>query len=94
MIKIVAQFFVRDGKLDEVLPLISELVKKTNEEKGCIAYDSFQNAKDKNHLFIIEEWESQAVLDIHSSSAHFTSLVPQISNLCSNPPIVDSLNKV
>lgn len=85
MVNIVAQFFIQEGKLEEALKVITELVEKTRQEAGCIKYEVYQDDKDSNHLILLEEWESQAILDKHSASDHFKALVPKIGELSGKP---------
>jgi len=94
MVRVVAQFFFQEGKADEALVLIKELVAETKKEAGCISYDAFTDMGDKNHVFIIECWESQEVLDIHSNSKHFTTLVPQIAAFSAKPPVIEKIELV
>ena len=94
MIKIIAEFFVKPEAVDDALTLAKELVYETQKEIGCIAYNLFTDNADNTHIVIIEEWESQEVLDIHSASAHFSRLVPAIAALCQKAPSVISYTKV
>lgn len=84
MIKIVAQFFIKENEIENVLELCKPLVEETRKEAGCIKYEACQNNNDKNHLVILEEWENQEYLDMHSNSDHFKKYVPQIVALSEN----------
>ena len=55
-----------------------ELVKKSLNDKGCVAYDVFESATRDNVIMICETWENEECLDAHMKSEHFTTLVPQI----------------
>jgi len=94
MIKIIAEFFVKTESVDEAERLAKELVAETVKEAGCIAYNLFADNADNTHIVIIEEWESQEALDIHSASAHFSRLVPAIANLCEKEPSVRAYTKL
>lgn len=78
MIKIVAKNFIKEDKIDEVLEHMKELVSITVKEEGCIAYELYQDEKDKSILTMIEEWESKEALNKHMSSEHFKRIVPII----------------
>ncbi len=41
MLKLVAEDFIQVDQIDLVLPLYLELVEKTKQEQGCLAYDLF-----------------------------------------------------
>lgn len=88
MIRVIASFQVKPEQTAKAIGLATELVKETREEKGCAQYVLVQAAGDPNRLVILEGWESEADLNVHSASAHFTRLVPQLAQLCEYPPAV------
>eukprot|EP00522_Entomoneis_paludosa_P012951 CAMPEP_0172445528 /NCGR_PEP_ID=MMETSP1065-20121228/5342_1 /TAXON_ID=265537 /ORGANISM="Amphiprora paludosa, Strain CCMP125" /LENGTH=811 /DNA_ID=CAMNT_0013196399 /DNA_START=36 /DNA_END=2471 /DNA_ORIENTATION=- len=63
-------------KQEEWLSMATELATGTWKEDGCISYE-FVKSKDKSDRFVIvEEWESQAKLNAHFATPHFTKFVP------------------
>ena len=81
MIKVIAKSIFKDNYVENALHLYDELVVKTRQENGCISYELFQDVNNKNILCIIEEWESEAHLDAHKKTEHFTRIVPLISEI-------------
>jgi quinol monooxygenase YgiN len=81
MIQIVARNTVQEGKKEEFLALVKELVEKSRAEEGNIYYDLWEDIKDPNVLTFIEEWKDQEAINIHNASEHFTRIVPQIGRL-------------
>lgn len=79
MLKVIAQDFIKPEFVDAVMPLYRELVEKTRQEEGCVAYDLFIDQKDSGHFVFIEEWPDRAALDVHCQTEHFTRLVPLIN---------------
>lgn len=82
MISIVAKFNVQVDKKDEFLALAKELVVKSNQEEGCIAYEINQNLEDSSVFAMLEQWKDEAAIDAHNNSDHFKAIVPQLSGLC------------
>lgn len=78
MLKLIAEDFIQIDKIDLVLPLYQELVEKTKQEQGCVAYDLYHDLRNVGHFVFIEEWVDRAALDAHVQSAHFQRLVPLI----------------
>ena len=70
MIRVVAHFKPKPGKLEEAWQLLSGFTAPTRQEKGCVFYDLHENSADPEDLTFIEEWESEADLDAHGESAH------------------------
>ena len=81
MISIIAKFTVAEGKNDEFIALAQDLVTKSGEEAGCIAYILNQRVNDEQVYLMIEQWQDQAAIDAHNVSEHFTTIVPHILDL-------------
>ena len=70
MIRVVAHFRPKPGKLEEARTLLLDFTVPTRAEKGCVFYDLHENPTDPEDLTFIEEWESAEDLDAHAQSAH------------------------
>ena len=81
MIRLNCFIQVEESKRVQVLALAKELVAASLNDEGCIAYDIFESSTRRDVMMICETWKDAASLDVHSKSAHFTTLVPQIQNL-------------
>lgn len=78
ILKLIAEDFIQVDKIDVVLPLYQELVEKSKQETGCIAYNLFHDLRNPGHFIFIEEWVDRAALDVHIQTEHFQRLVTQI----------------
>lgn len=78
MISIVAKFVVNPDKEKEFLALTKELVKASNEEKGCVEYGLHKDVNKEHTWCMLEKWKDQDTIDEHNSSKHYTSIVPQL----------------
>lgn len=94
MVKVIAHFYLNEGKADEAVKLAGELVEKTRKEDGCLQYDVVVQNDAPDHLVVLETWQSPEVLDIHSATEHFTRIVPQLAQLCAQPPKVEQYTQV
>ena len=92
MVRVIAVFQLKSECVDEAVRLAGELVTQTRKEKGCIQYDLIQSDVHPSKVVVLENWETQADLDVHSASEHFTRLVPAIAELCTQPPDVESFS--
>ena len=81
MISIVAKFIVNSGQEDKFLNLLNELSVASTTEKGCIEYILHKDVDKERTFCIIEKWKDQAAIDKHNNSPHFTSIVPQITEI-------------
>ncbi|MDR2296187.1 MAG: antibiotic biosynthesis monooxygenase [Clostridiales Family XIII bacterium] len=85
MIHVIASMRVKEGALEQLLPIVRRLVAETVKEDGCKRYECTKDLRDDGHLLMLETWESQAHLDAHMQSAHFKALSPQMDAFCTAP---------
>ncbi len=78
-IRINCLFKVAPEDIDKIVKLGQELVAASRKDAGVIDYDIYQSQMDPTQLMIFETWKDQASLDVHSNSAHFTRIVPQLA---------------
>ena len=62
----------------EVVETAKELVAKSLNDAGCVAYYIFESATRPDVLMICETWKDAASLAAHEKAPHFVSLVPKI----------------
>ena len=79
MIRLNCFFQAKPGKYNQALDAAIALVAESQKQEGCIAYDVFESGTRKDVFMICETWANQEVLDAHSASAPFQTLVPQIT---------------
>lgn len=70
-IHIIAEMKVDPDNRAELLSHLQNLVKKSRAEAGNISYDLMEDLDDPSHLFIMENWQSQAAIEAHNASPHF-----------------------
>ncbi len=87
MIRINAFFQVKEGANEQFLAAIGPLVEASQKEEGCIAYDLFASTSRPDVYLMCETWADQAAIDAHNASAHFTTIVPQVGEFCSDKKI-------
>lgn len=73
--------FISTENRDAFLEIAKELVAASQKEEGCIAYDIFESSTRPEVLMFCETWASDAALTAHEATAHFTSLVPKLTEL-------------
>ncbi len=81
MIRLNVFIEVAQENREEVLSLAKKLAEASLNDGGCLAYDVFESATRPEVLMICETWKDGASLAMHSRSAHFTTLVPEMEKL-------------
>ena len=94
MLKVIAEFFIKEEAIDLVIPYFKQLVDETRKEPLCISYELCVDQSDKSHFIFIEQWPDQNALDTHSASAHFQKLVPLIVAHQKQDPRIISMNEL
>ena len=75
-------YTLKDGvSTDSVKAIADSLVAASRLDAGCISYDFFESTTTPGEYMIIETWENDSLLDIHSKAPHFTKYVPQLQEL-------------
>ena len=88
MVKVVAEKYIDEDKLQAFMTLAQEMIELTRKEDGCIEYNIFQDEKDPRHYSYIESWASREHLERHFESEHFKRLVPLLGDLSEAGPVV------
>ncbi|WP_394726797.1 putative quinol monooxygenase [Altererythrobacter sp. GH1-8] len=66
---------------------IAEVVRKSREEPGCLAYSLARDVADPDLFILYERWESQEAFDAHFASPHvqeFAKLVKTFGKVDTN----------
>jgi quinol monooxygenase YgiN len=81
MVRVVAKNFIKPENIEAARPLFKKLIAATRKETGCIEYRLFTNSDQPGLFVFIEEWKTQAALDKHMKSEHFTTIIPELNKL-------------
>ena len=72
---IFAKWRVKEGELNVVLNLLSEVAIKSKTESGNLFYKVHQSNTDPDVIILFEGYEDDAAVAAHRSSEHFQALV-------------------
>jgi len=70
-----AKWHVKDGHLDTVINLLTEVVRESRKEEGNLFYDVNQSNSDSNTLILLEGYVDEDALAAHRASSHFQAVV-------------------
>ena len=82
MIYVVAHNFVKPECLDAFKALSLELITGSRQEAGNCFYDLNTDSVDPYRLTFIEGWKSGEALEAHQQTPHFTTILPQLKEMC------------
>ena len=94
MVKVIAEFFIKEEAITTAIEKAEPAVKSTREEFGNITYEVFTDVKEPLHLVFVEEWKSQEALQEHMNTEHFKQFMEAITPLQTKEPVINLYSKV
>ncbi len=70
MLLIVGTVRVPPENLAEARPIMSDMVRQSRAEDGCLAYSYAEDLFDPGLIHVRELWRDTAALDAHFASSH------------------------
>lgn len=58
-----------------------KLVEASRQDAGCLSYDFLESTTVPGEFMVIETWENDSMLNIHSQAPHFLEYVPQLKSI-------------
>jgi quinol monooxygenase YgiN len=77
-----AKIFVKEFKTDEFIGCIRALLTEFREEKGCLAYNLYQDIEKKNTYILVTEWKTRKAVEKHFQTLDFEVLIGAARVLC------------
>ena len=94
MLKLIARIRAQSGQGDAIAAALLDLAGPSRAESGCHLYDVCRSTTDPDTLLVLEEWESQAALDAHMATPHFTAFVERIGGLLAGTPELETIERL
>ncbi|MDR1727190.1 MAG: antibiotic biosynthesis monooxygenase [Acidobacteriota bacterium] len=86
---------IKKGQKEAFLAHMAELIRLTQQEDGCLAYNLYEpEGGSDTDLFMIELWESKEALEKHMTSEHFQRLVPGGDAFKEKPTEIRTFNRL
>ena len=94
---VLASFYPKENKSNEVKEIILSMIKPTREEKGNEVYNFYEEKNDDKksgsfHLF--EIYKDSAALDLHRNTSHYKNYRLKIAELLEKPIEVKIFNSI
>lgn len=78
---IVATFYAKPGKEQELLALMSATREATLKEQGCHVYEVHVDPKEDGAITMYERWATEDVLRLHLKSEHGRATLQALQEL-------------
>ncbi len=94
MLSIIAKLPVKEGKMDEAIAAIKELMSQVKTEPGTLLYTLNRDKKNPNLLIFMERYKDQAALEFHGSTPHFKAFFGKGAELLSGRPEISVMEEI
>ncbi|MFZ4862776.1 putative quinol monooxygenase [Sphingobacterium sp. Mn56C] len=85
---------VNENYLEEVKPVLLNMVAETRKEKACLQYDLHQGTDDPATFVFYEIWENQEGLDLHNKQPYIQNFGAFAADKIEIGPVLLKLQKI
>lgn len=71
MFVVVARFYAKEGRADDVAAVLQQMVPISNAEPGCALYVVNRSLDDTREFLLYEQYHDRAGFDAHTETAPF-----------------------
>ena len=86
MILVTGSIVAKADRIDEVLALSLEHVRRSRGEPGCVAHAVHRDAENPLRLVFVEEWKDRESLQAHFAVPASRAFVKSVGALAAGPP--------
>ena len=94
MLSVIAKLPIKEGKVEEAIALINELMPKVAQEEGTLMYTLNQDKNTPNTLVFIERYKDKDALATHSSTPHFQEFFKNAAPLMAGQPEIIVMKEI
>jgi len=94
MIAIVAKLPIKEGKVEEAIEAIKELMVHVAKEDGTLMYTLNKDTSNPSTIVIMERYKDKAALDAHSSTPHFKEFFAKSREFIASKPEINVLEEI
>jgi (4S)-4-hydroxy-5-phosphonooxypentane-2,3-dione isomerase len=74
MVVLAVTWMAKVGRESEVIAIFDKLTAESRKEPGCKMYQVHKHKTDPRRFFIYEQYDDDAALEAHRTTAHFLQL--------------------
>tara|TARA_B100000287_G_scaffold165843_1_gene156399 strand:- start:4788 stop:5096 length:309 start_codon:yes stop_codon:yes gene_type:complete len=94
---VLASFYPKENKNNEVKEIILSMIKPTREEKGNEVYNFYEEKNDdkkRSSFHLFEIYKDSAALDLHRNTSYYKNYRLKIAELLEKPIEVKIFNSI
>ena len=94
MFSVIARLPIKEGKVEEAIAAIKELMVQVAREEGTLMYTLNRDSSSPNTLVIMERYKDKAAFDVHSSTPHFKAFFAKSEAFIGGKPEVTLMEEI
>jgi quinol monooxygenase YgiN len=94
MVSVIAKLPIKEGKVEEAITAVKELVVQVAREEGTLMYTLNRDQSNPNTLVIMERYKDKAAFDVHASTPHFKAFFAKSKAFLGGRPEVTLMEEI
>jgi quinol monooxygenase YgiN len=94
MISVIAKLPIKEGKVEEAITAVKELMIQVAREEGTLMYTLNRDQSNPNMLVIMERYKDKAAFDVHSSTPHFKAFFAKSKAFMGGRPEITLMEEI
>lgn len=77
MLRLLIKYKAKEGKAEEFISYVKDsgILEKIKADEGCISYNYYIGAFDRDTILLVEEWRDRECQQKHIASPHMKTLL-------------------
>jgi quinol monooxygenase YgiN len=94
MLSIIAKLPIQEGKAEEAIQAIKELMTQVAKEEGTLSYTLNRDPKNPNTLVFMERYKDEAAMKAHGATPYFKAFFGKSKELLSGRPEITVMEEL
>jgi len=94
MISVIAKIPIKEGKVEEAITAVKELMVQVAREEGTLLYTLNRDPSSPNTLVIMERYKDKAAFDGHTSTPHFKAFFAKSKAFIGGRPEITLMEEI
>jgi quinol monooxygenase YgiN len=94
MISVIAKIPIKEGKVEEAITAVKELMVQVAREEGTLLYTLNRDPSSPNTLVIMERYKDKAAFDVHTSTPHFKAFFAKSKEFIGGRPEISVMEEI
>ena len=94
MVSVIAKLPIKEGKAEEAIAAVKELMVQVAREEGTLLYTLNRDPSNPDTLVIMERYKDKAAFDMHASTPHFKAFFAKSKAFIGGKPEVAVMEEI